>query len=145
MTDKVYRSEREGSQRHDAPGMAELANELEDQLDEARARIDELERQLKLVTRERDTAVAVSAKHAIARVGLEEKLAEAETRYGQRVVEMNSLRRHNEILAAASKEARQVARDYRSGILRLDWYEWHEETVLKDDAETVAKYPWLEE
>jgi hypothetical protein len=42
-------------------------------------------------------------------------------------------------------EARQVARDYRNGILRLDWYEWHEETVLADEAAAAEKYPWLKE
>jgi hypothetical protein len=48
-------------------------------------------------------------------------------------------------LTAERDEARQVARDYRNGILRLDWYEWHEETVLADEAALAEKYPWLKE
>jgi hypothetical protein len=48
-------------------------------------------------------------------------------------------------LTAERDEARQVARDYRSRILPLR-DEWTLVGVLQDDdAELVAKYPWLKE
>lgn len=40
-------------------------------------------------------------------------------------------------------EARKLARSYYQGLLRCDWYEWHEEMVLADCAKDLEEHPWL--
>jgi chromosome segregation ATPase len=60
-------------------------------------------------------------------------------------VQIGELEAGCEVCEEKLHEARQVARRYREGILRLDWYEWHEEMVLADEAAAAEKYPWLKE